>query len=188
MQERVREYNNYTRWRSAKSANSGGRPKTRIEGGNFLIAETGNALKVRIGLEHGLRATTTKDPTNHGIITHATVKDKIEFYKTTQQNKHKSTVNKNLTFKDNLTFEERIIEQKLGYVKYHLINDAHKVQNNIKIYWNSNRVALNGKKVAWYTNGKWKSTKAVDDIKELIEESISKWIQKRTQEPPTDSD
>ena len=92
-------------------------------------------------------------------------------------------------FKDNLSFDERVVDKKLGYIKYHLIADAKKDKSEVKIHWDKKMIEVNGKKVAWHTGGEWKYTKLTKTIQDAVNKSVERWVAKRTkQDPPTDSD
>ena len=61
------------------------------------------------------------------------------FWKDEDHDKHQSR------YEDNQKFEDRVIDKKLGYIKYHLINDAKKKDEGVKIIWPKKMVTVRDK-------------------------------------------
>lgn len=132
-------------------------------------------------------STLTDKPGSLGTLTFQLFGDKIKFYKPLKQQHHDY---EQLTFFDNLTFQERIQEKRLGLIKHFMIKSNDHKTDDIQILWRKQIVTLNNNKVAWYdTSNQINMTRAARKHQDEVENALKEWISKRSQEDPaTDSD
>eukprot|EP00973_Karenia_brevis_P059817 8326325-Karenia_brevis.AAC.1 len=80
------------------------------------------------------------------MITFPDKKTKIDFYKKPSQNPGKIGEDSFMRFEDNKTFNERVDDKRLGYIKHYMVNTAKYSESDVKILWPKMMVTLRGKK------------------------------------------
>ena len=152
-----------------------------------LIAEIETMVKTVLGDAHGVNIDVPTDPCNHGVLTFANNDDKLKFYKQVKEQKDK--LDADISFANKLSWPDRVIEKKLGYIKHHLMLHFNKPVSDIKINWRRRFVEMGGKKVAYYDAGTWVFHKSAKVIETKVNEAMEKWTSEReTTDPPSESE
>ena len=95
-------------------------------------------------------------------------------------------------FFDNLTFPERVRDKRLGLIKHHMLALEEFKDVDIQIKWRKKMVTMKSggkeRKIAWYENDEIKMTAAAGKVEHVVNQSLKKWVAKRSNDPETDSD
>ena len=146
-------------------------------------------MKTIRGTTQGLTIDIPNDPANFGLMKFNTLDEKIKFYKLARQKKERGELESDVFFTDKKSWEDRVAEKKMGYIKHHLMSHYNKTKENIKINWRKRYVEMNGKKVASLANGTWSYHKTMKPVEQLVEASINAWMESRdSADPPSESD
>ena len=152
-----------------------------------IVSDIDEMLKTILGESHGVTINVPQDPANHGVLTFANNEDKLKLYKRVEEQKDK--LDGDISFANKLSWPDRVIEKKLGYIKHHLMSFFNKPVSDIKINWRRRFVEMGGKKVASYDAGTWVFHKSARVIEIKVNEAMEKWTSEReTTDPPSESE
>ena len=89
--------------------------------------------------------------------------------------------NRCIRFKDNKTWNDRIIDRRLGLIKYQLMEKEGITQEQqlVKIRWDLKQVKLRGEVVAWMEGDVMKYDKGIEQVKAEAETTMKTWLEKR---------
>ena len=123
-----------------------------------------------------------------GTLTFQVFSDKIKCYKLLRQQQHNDY--EQLSFFDNLTFQERILEKRLGLLKHFMLKTNEHDADDVKVIWRKQIVTLRNRKIAWYDEANQiQMTKAAKKHQDEVENALEEWIRKRSHDDPaTDSE
>ena len=156
---------------------------------DVLMAEIENMVKTIMGEDHDILINVPDDPCNHGILTFENNTKKLEFYKKVEQKADE--LDDDISFTNKISWRDRVIEKKMGFIKYHLMKHFNKNISAVKIYWRKRIVEMDGKKVASYDSGTdtWMFYKSAKLVETKVEESMDNWLSKRERtDPPSESE
>ena len=154
-----------------------------------LISEIENMLKTILGDTHNVGIDVPADPCNHGILTFESNAAKLSFYQKVDEKQDELA--DNISFTNKLSWNDRVVEKKMGFLKYHLMKQFNKNKEDIKIFWRRRYVEMNGKKVASYhlETDAWSYHKSAKMVEGKVEESMQAWFAKRERaDAPSESD
>jgi ribosomal protein L11 len=156
---------------------------------DVLMAEIENMVKTIMGEAHDISINVPDDPCNHGILTFENNTKKLEFYKKVEQKADE--LDDDISFTNKISWRDRVIEKRMGFIKYHLMKHFNKNISAVKIYWRKRIVEMDGKKVASYDSGTdtWMFYKSAKLVETKVEESMDNWLSKRERtDPPSESE
>ena len=110
--------------------------------------------------------------------------EKITFYKLARKKKEDGELRNDVFFTDKQSWEDRVVEKQMGYIKHHLMGHYNKTAEDIKINWRKRYVEMNSKKVASFANGTWSYHKTMKPVEKLVETSINAWTESRASADP----
>ena len=150
-----------------------------------LIAEIEDMVKIILGDIHDVMIDVPADPCNYGVLTFENNAKKLEFYQKVGQ-KH-NELDENISFTNKLSWSDRVVEKKLGFLKFHLMAQFKKKKEDIKILWRRRYVEMNGKKVASYDSETetWIYHRSAKAVEGKVEESMQAWLADREHAEPT---
>ena len=146
-----------------------------------LIVEIDAMLKSILGDGHNVTVEVPTDPANHGVLTFGSNADKLNFYKKVAEKE--DILDDEISFTNKLSWQDRVVEKKLGFLKFHLMAQLRKTKEEVKIVWRRRYVEVNGRKVASYNadDGSWTYHKSAKLVEAKVTESMETWLAKRAQ-------
>ena len=146
-----------------------------------LIVEIDAMLKTILGDAHNVAVEVPTDPANYGILTFGSNAEKLNFYKKVTEKG--DTLDDEISFTNKLSWQDRVVEKKLGFLKFHLMAQLRKTKEEVKIVWRRRYVEVNGRKVASYNagDGSWTYHKTAKLVEAKVTESMETWLAKREQ-------
>jgi hypothetical protein len=153
------------------------------------LAEIENMVKMIMGDAHNIVINVPDDPCNHGILSFEDNTKKLEFYQKVEEKGDE--LDDNISFTNKVSWSDRVVEKKLGFIKFHLMAQFKKNVNAVKIYWRKRLVEMDGKKVASYNheNDEWVFYKSAKLVEPKVKDSMELWLSKReTNDPPSESE
>jgi len=126
---------------------------------------------------------TNDDPAKIGIVQFRSKASKLGFYKKANTIQATWNCGETMWWKNNDTIEKRLLDAELGFIKYHLIETKGFSPSDVKILWKkpSKPIEVKESKVAWISNDNSfiEKTGVASEIKELVENSMKEWKNKR---------
>ena len=159
------------------------------EAKDVLMIELENIVKTIMGNTRNIIIDVPDDPCNHGILTFEDNTKKLDFYKKVEEKGDE--LDDNISFTNKVSWSDRVVEKKLGFIKFHLMAQFKKNVNAVKIYWRKRLVEMDGKKVASYNheNDEWVFYKSAKLVESKVKDSMDLWLSKReTNDPPSESE
>ena len=156
---------------------------------DVLMAELENIVKTIMGDAHNVIINVPDDPCNHGILTFEDNSKKLEFYKNAKDKE--DVLDDEISFTNKVSWNDRVIEKQMGYIKCHLVKHFNKNLDAVKIYWRKRVVEMEGKKVASYNQetGEWVLYKSAKLVESKVKDSMDLWLSKREKnDPPSESE
>ena len=156
---------------------------------DVLIIELENIVKTIMGNAHNMIIDVPDDPCNHGILTFEDNAKKLDFYKKVEEKGDE--LDDNISFTNKVSWSDRAVEKKLGFIKFHLMAQFKKDVHAVKIYWRKRLVEMDGRKVASYNheNDEWVFYKSAKLVESKVKDSMELWLSKReTNDPPSESE
>ena len=120
---------------------------------DVLVKRIEELLTIVRGGTQGVKVEIPSDPGNFGFMQFTSFDEKLAFYKTVNQKRESGELESELFFTDKLSWEDRVVEKKSGYIKHHLMAHYSKDTSDVRINWRKKYVEMNGKKVASFSNG-----------------------------------
>ena len=113
----------------------------------------------------------------------------MDFIKNTKDKE--DVLDDEISFTNKVSWNDRVIEKKMGYIKYHLVKHFNKNLHAVKIYWRKRVVEMEGKKVASYNQetDEWVLYKSAKLVESKVKDSMDLWLSKREKnDPPSESE
>ena len=106
-----------------------------------------------------------------------------------EEKKDNGELDEGISFTHKLSWSDRVIEKKLGFIKHHLMDHFQKGVKDVKINWRRRDIEMGNKKVAAYENDSWSFHKSAKIVEPKVNESMAKWLSERdSAAPPSESD
>ena len=146
-----------------------------------LIVEIDAMLKTILGDGYNVAVEVPTDPANHGVLTFGSNANKLNFYKKVAEKE--DILDDEISFTNKLSWQDRVVEKQLGFLKFHLMAQLRKTKEEVKIVWRRRYVEVNGRKVASYNadDGSWTYHKSAKLVEAKVTESMETWLAKRAQ-------
>lgn len=122
---------------------------------------------------------TFTDPSKIGVIQFRSRSSKQMFYTRMKNVVFKLPNERNMSWSDNNTFEERSQQKHLGYIKHHLMTKFELSGNDVRINRKANYVKLRKETVAKIDDGtNCIYLKEALEVQKEVEESMKQWLAK----------